>query len=39
VNFPLLVQRASAHTLPPAEFNQCEILTDDFAPVDDLLRR
>jgi spermidine synthase len=39
VNFPLLVQRASAHTLPPADFNQCEILTDDFAPVDDLLRR
>lgn len=39
VSFPLLAQRASALASPPAEFNNCEVLTDDFAPVDGLLRR
>ncbi|MGC8742286.1 MAG: spermidine synthase [Verrucomicrobiia bacterium] len=38
VNFPMLIQRVEAFCPPPANFDQAQLLTDDYAPVDDLLR-
>ncbi|MGC8885912.1 MAG: spermidine synthase [Verrucomicrobiia bacterium] len=39
VSFPLLTQKVEAfYPVPPPIFEQAQILTDDYAPVDDLLR-